>query len=278
MDPVATRTRAATAERLLTSLPSVEDRGALARVLVDALVGTGAAAGAELVQHPNGDRTGPTLVLARTGTLHEPSELPLPGVDDLLLHVSGPAVPDEVLGLLATAAAAHLRRIDEAHRLRDAACSDHLTGLRNRRAFDDALATALARLDRGVTAPVGLVLLDLDDLKLVNDTTGHVAGDRVLRRVADLLRDAARRGDVAARMGGDEFAVLLPGSDAPGVLALAERLRASLSAADVGVTASFGVAVAEHAGTAPSELVEAADRALYAAKHAGKDRVVRAGG
>jgi len=276
MHPGTPEPRTAAAERLLATLPLVDDRGALAHALVEALVHTGTAAGAEVVQHPDGDHTGPTLVLARSGELVAPVALALPDNDELLLHVAGACVPDEVLELLAAAASAHVRRIDEVQALRDAACTDHLTGLRNRRAFDDALGGALARLDRGVATPVGLVLLDVDDLKAVNDNHGHVAGDRVLRRVAGLLRDAARRGDVAARIGGDEFALVLPGGDEDGAVALVERLRDSLADAGLAVTASFGIAVTDRAGTAPTELVQAADCALYAAKHAGKDRVVSA--
>jgi diguanylate cyclase (GGDEF)-like protein len=157
---------------------------------------------------------------------------------------------------------------------------DGLTGLANRRASAAALQAEAARAER-LQTPLSIVLADLDGFKEVNDEHGHAVGDEVLRAFADVLRETVRESDVAGRWGGEEFLLLLPGADLGGASQFAERVRAGLatrripSAPELRVTASFGVA--QHAGAANSEqLVEAADRALYRAKRAGKDRVERA--
>jgi diguanylate cyclase (GGDEF)-like protein len=157
---------------------------------------------------------------------------------------------------------------------------DGLTGLANRRAAADALHGEAARAER-LQTPLSVVLADLDGFKDVNDEYGHAVGDEVLRAFAEVLRETVRESDVAGRWGGEEFLLLLPGADLGGAMQLAERIRLGLaerripSAPDLRVTASFGVA--EYSGESNSEqLVEAADSALYRAKRAGKDRVVRA--
>jgi diguanylate cyclase (GGDEF)-like protein len=157
---------------------------------------------------------------------------------------------------------------------------DGLTGLANRRAAADALHGEAARAER-LQTPLSVVLADLDEFKTVNDVYGHAVGDEVLRAFADVLRETLRESDVAGRWGGEEFLLLLPGADLDGAIQLADRVRTALaarripSAPDLCVTASFGVA--EYSGEANSEqLVAAADSALYEAKRAGKDRVVRA--
>jgi diguanylate cyclase (GGDEF)-like protein len=156
---------------------------------------------------------------------------------------------------------------------------DGLTGLANRRAAADALHGEAARAER-LQTPLSVVLADLDGFKDVNDVYGHAVGDEVLRAFADVLRETLRESDVAGRWGGEEFLLLLPGADLGGAIHLAERVRMGLadkripSAPDLRVTASFGVA--EYSGEPNSEqLVAAADSALYEAKRAGKDRVVR---
>jgi diguanylate cyclase (GGDEF)-like protein len=156
---------------------------------------------------------------------------------------------------------------------------DGLTGLANRRATADALHAEAARAER-LQTPLSLVLADVDGFKDVNDEHGHAVGDEVLKAFADVLRETVRESDVAGRWGGEEFVLLLPGADLDGALQLAERVRVGLaaqkipSAPDLRVTASFGVA--EYGGQSNSEqLVAAADRALYRAKRAGKDRVER---
>jgi len=157
---------------------------------------------------------------------------------------------------------------------------DGLTGLANRRATADALHAEAARAQR-LQTPLTVVLADLDGFKDVNDEYGHAVGDEVLRVFADVLRQTVRESDVAGRWGGEEFLLLLPGADEEGAVQLAERIRVGLGdrsipgAPGLRVTASFGVA--KYTGEVNSEeLVVAADSALYRAKRAGKDRVVRA--
>ena len=156
---------------------------------------------------------------------------------------------------------------------------DGLTGLANRRQADEALASELARTER-LGGPVGLILADVDDFKAVNDRFGHPTGDIVLRDLADTLRENVREIDTAARWGGEEFAVILPGTDLEGAAQVAERIRVALAereilsvdGASLHVTASFGVATSGPTTTV-HQLVAAADESLYRAKRAGKDRV-----
>jgi len=159
------------------------------------------------------------------------------------------------------------------------AVTDELTGLANRRSFRETLELELLRAER-FQNPLSLVFADLDDFKRVNDQFGHQAGDDVLCAFAEVLRGRIRGVDLAARLGGEEFAVLLPETDAAGAEALAESLRSAvaglalrLGSSDVRVTASFGVAAFPQTHTA-DELMTSADLALYAAKRQGKNRVV----
>jgi diguanylate cyclase (GGDEF)-like protein len=156
---------------------------------------------------------------------------------------------------------------------------DGLTGIANRRGCEDALAHEIARAGR-MSTPFTLVVADLDDFKRINDVHGHEAGDDVLREFASVLRLTLRESDLPGRWGGEEFVLLLPGTDAEGGVQLAERVRAALlersfhgrDGAVFGVTCSFGVAQLQ-----PEEgerrLFGEADRALYQAKRLGKDRV-----
>jgi diguanylate cyclase (GGDEF)-like protein len=156
---------------------------------------------------------------------------------------------------------------------------DGLTGLANRRQADEALAGELARIDR-LGGPVGLILADLDDFKAVNDRHGHPTGDVVLRDFAETLRETVREIDTAARWGGEEFAVILPGTDLEGAAQVAERIRVALAEKTIvsvdgeplHVTASFGAAASTPSSTV-EQLIDAADDAMYRAKRAGKDRV-----
>jgi diguanylate cyclase (GGDEF)-like protein len=169
---------------------------------------------------------------------------------------------------------------DVARRLHATARRDPLTGLPNRRAFDEALARELARAAR-TGRPLSLVLLDLDHFKQVNDRYGHAQGDASLRLFADVVREELRPGDLAGRMGGEEVALVLAGAGAEHARLVAERIAARVraaSAADVApLTVSGGVAELSPALPTPDALLKAADHALYAAKDAGRRRVAVAG-
>jgi diguanylate cyclase (GGDEF)-like protein len=164
-------------------------------------------------------------------------------------------------------------------RLHVLAAHDPLTGALNRRAFGDALSAAVARAERG-EGGCAIAILDIDHFKRINDAHGHAAGDEALRRLTRLLDERARANDVVGRLGGEEFAVLLDGTDAGGAAVFADDLRRAL-AAGLGpdqprFTISVGVAELAGGEQAAERMLLAADRALYAAKDAGRDRVVRA--
>ncbi len=165
--------------------------------------------------------------------------------------------------------------------LRVEASVDPLTGLANRRSFDTALARELASAGAG-EGPLSLLLLDLDHFKKLNDTLGHNAGDACLCRVAEVLRRASRRGtELASRYGGEEFALLLPGTDAASAQRTAEALREAIARlTDAGedgavpVTASIGIATLESGRSLdPGLFVASADISLYEAKRAGRNCV-----
>jgi diguanylate cyclase (GGDEF)-like protein len=173
----------------------------------------------------------------------------------------------DALDDLAALVGNELERRTLMRRLAADARTDALTGLANRRAWDEALPLALRQAER-LGHPLAVVLTDVDHFKAYNDAHGHPAGDLALRELGARWSVHVRDIDVLARIGGEEFAVLLPGCDARAALAVAERLRADMPA---GLTTSAGVA-SWHAPQSPAELVAAADRALYRAKHAGRDR------
>jgi diguanylate cyclase (GGDEF)-like protein len=189
-------------------------------------------------------------------------------------------------------------------RLHSDAITDHLTGLFNRRLFDQQLRQQLALRQRN-GRPLSVLAVDLDDLKVLNDRYGHEAGDAALRALADCLRSSCRATDFLARVGGDEFAVIAPGSDAEQAGEVARRIRAQLERRDAGdggpsgdggplFTVSIGIAECSLETVAPSladararfpqpaadasaagrSLLRAADRALYEAKQRGRDRTV----
>ncbi|WP_165793594.1 sensor domain-containing diguanylate cyclase [Hyphococcus luteus] len=173
-----------------------------------------------------------------------------------------------------------IKRIEESESaLAELARRDGLTGLLNRRAFDEALSEMYARMDR--TGEEGALLtIDVDHFKRVNDTYGHSAGDDVLRAFATLATSSLRPFDQVYRVGGEEFSVLLPGTSTIVAHDLAERLRKEMArhaiateAGEVSVTISIGGAKAT-TGLEPGKLIEAADAALYRAKTTGRNRVV----
>lgn len=172
-----------------------------------------------------------------------------------------------------------LQRVDELNRaLAELATTDSLTGLRNRRAFDHSLALELAIVERH-HSPLSLLMLDVDHFKRINDRLGHDAGDQVLQMIGQVLSAGARVIDIVARVGGEEFAVLLPNTGAQGALEVAERMRLAVvqapPGAHGGVTISIGVVTLQDGETA-SSLYARADAALYAAKEAGRNRVAQA--
>ncbi|MCA9797693.1 MAG: GGDEF domain-containing protein, partial [Candidatus Eremiobacteraeota bacterium] len=161
--------------------------------------------------------------------------------------------------------------------LEHAALTDPLTGMQNRRYFDDALREYLEEFRR-IEKPVGLMILDLDHFKQVNDTHGHDIGDQVLREVANCLRDLTRYHDVVARLGGEEFAVVAPNMDVDMLSKLAERIRKAVAGLAVvtgnvrlKVTTSVGLAVWDGKESA-EEFYRRADKLLYQAKRMGRNR------
>jgi diguanylate cyclase (GGDEF)-like protein len=175
-----------------------------------------------------------------------------------------------VLGALLALLLARLSALS--HKLAHSARTDSLTGLPNRRALTEHLARAAARARRR-GEPMSVLMIDLDHFKQVNDTFGHAAGDKVLRAVAECLRDVLRAEDVYGRWGGDEFVVLMPHGDEEEARIVGDRLRAAAAEADVndtGLPAAIqlcvGAATATH--VSPDEIVHRADLALYQAKNA----------
>jgi len=151
------------------------------------------------------------------------------------------------------------------------ALTDSLTGLPNRRAFEELARRELARADR-TGSPLALALIDIDNFKLINDQLGHAGGDLVLHRFAATTCRILRSADVAARVGGDEFALILPGVDAPSAAAALERLRRGLvHEPDGPIGCSIGVALV--AGGELADALRYADQALYVAKASGKGAI-----
>ncbi len=204
-----------------------------------------------------------------------------------LVAVGGRAAFDasvgRVISLIANQAAAAIDLIELVETNRLLALHDGLTGLLNRRAFDEALERAVAQAERG-GQPLSLLMLDLDHFKRLNDSHGHSAGDLALQAAAAEIRLQARGGDLAARYGGEEFAVILPDTDGPAAFRMAERLRKALAqrvirigAEQIRVTASCGVSALDLGYVTPEDLIRSADEALYASKETGRDRTSLAG-
>jgi len=190
----------------------------------------------------------------------------------------------ELFHYLAGQAARSMESVDRHETVTRESITDRLTGLANRGAFDEALASEVERAKR-FAGTVGLVLIDLDNFKAVNDTHGHQQGDLVLREVARVLRESSREIDHPARYGGEELALILPGTDLEGAFNYAERVRERIAAlhmpllsgaGTLRVTASCGVAAVPRTPADPAALIAAADQALYEAKGSGKNKSVRA--
>lgn len=186
------------------------------------------------------------------------------GVRDVWM---GPLSPAE----LAARLRAQLRVQSEMRRLREQVCVDELTGIFNRRGILQMLERETNRLSHCGT-PLGILLVDIDDFKHINDTYGHVTGDEVLRAIGKVLHCSIRRSDAAGRIGGDEFLVVLPGVDEAQAHQVAERIRAGIEQiaivdSAVRVSASIGVAVSEaHCGSSGRGLIDDADRSMYRRK------------
>jgi diguanylate cyclase (GGDEF)-like protein len=164
-------------------------------------------------------------------------------------------------------------------RLQEAALLDPLTGIPNRRYAMDRIQQEWSAAERGAR-PLACMLIDVDHFKRINDTYGHDVGDLVLQRIADALKHSARVQDVIARIGGEEFLVVCPDTDASAAGQCAERLRQGVSAMRIGVgnaslhlTISIGVAAMDSGMTTPDSMIKASDQAVYAAKQAGRNRI-----
>jgi diguanylate cyclase (GGDEF)-like protein len=186
-----------------------------------------------------------------------------------------------IADLLTAQVAIALQNADLHAQVAESALRDPLTGLLNRRYFDEAVETAYANARRG-GSELSLIVLDLDRFSAVNNEFGHAVGDAVLRRVAGAIRGATRDGDVVVRYGGEEFVVIAPATDGDGAVLAAERIRGAVAASGAELADGRVVALTVSAGVASlvdesdgRSLFRAADSALLAAKRAGRDRVTK---
>lgn len=227
----------------------------------------------------------PLFLLAPVASLHTLSIFVLPWDTALPAFIRGglPIALFTAAGILmlGTMLARERRRVETERVLRDAALSDPLTGLANRRAFFGAIDREVAGALRQHT-PMSLLMLDIDHFKEVNDARGHDAGDAVLVALSRVLLRGVRQSDLVARFGGEEFAILLPCTPVEGAFLLAERLRCAVRDSGIQhdgtvlhVTVSIGVSTLAPNADRPDTLIKAADIALYRAKSDGRDRVCR---
>jgi len=185
----------------------------------------------------------------------------------------------DFLGLFAKQIEMAITIADLFQAVRDQAVTDALTGLYNRRYFEDALQKEVQRAKRQ-KQPFSIIGIDLDFLKKINDTYGHNFGDLAIKTIADVLKSNARSVDVPARIGGEEFNVLLPGINSEGALVAAERIRKSIESAEIDtighITGSLGVATYFEHSENVEELLELTDQAMYTSKREGRNRVTLA--
>ena len=265
--------------RIFRSLDERIRPGPVTRALLDAVLPAGAGA--------TGGRDAAVAALAPPTT-----ELVVPldaGAERLAVLLLGPRLNDrpygpaelDLAGTLSFAAAIALKNAHLVEQLQTAANTDELTTLLNRRALEERLGAELSRSSRHALDTT-IILLDLDNFKLVNDSGGHAAGDELLRGLGRLLKEQCRQPDVVGRLGGDEFLVMLPMTSPREAMVLVGRVQAGLSRlAPLGqghpIHVSIGVAAAPRHGTTVGSLMAAADAAMYKAKRAGGNRAEVAG-
>jgi diguanylate cyclase (GGDEF)-like protein len=261
------------------ALGATHDADQLMRLIVEAAVEATSAKGGVIISS-----SGELVQAGTPGDGSDKIEVPLSAGEvtfgSLLLFGDGFEDEDRMTAVSLASHAVVALENARLHRIVERqALVDGLTGLANRRQCEDTLASELARLER-FGGPLAVVVADLDWFKDVNDRYGHPSGDAVLREFARLLQDLVRDVDLAGRWGGEEFMLILPGTDLAGGAQVAERVRLALAGrivlsaegSPIPVTASFGVAATPPASTA-AELFSAADAALYEAKRNGKNRV-----
>jgi diguanylate cyclase (GGDEF)-like protein len=309
-----------TVRRVGESLGKGLDRDALLGIVVQTAVdGVGAECGRVVMRHGT---NGTLSEAARAGDVSsymaavqaaeaaaleagEAAETQISGANALARPLHSPEPEDDVLGVISIArpgrpfserqrelfayltnqAAISIENVDLHETIQRQAVTDELTGLFNHRRFQEVMAVEVERTRR-FGQELGLIMLDLDNFKRVNDTYGHLQGDLVLREVARVLRESSREIDEPARYGGEEMAVALPQTGLQGAFEFAERVRQRIEALQLPllegegtlrVTASFGAASLPHSAKIDKDaLVAAADAALYRAKRSGKNRTVKA--
>jgi diguanylate cyclase (GGDEF)-like protein len=310
-----------TVRRVGESLGKGLDRDALLGIVVQTAVdGVGAECGRVVMRH--GGPNGTLAEAARAGNVSsymaavsaaeaaameagEAAETQISGANALARPLNSPEPEDGVLGVISIArpgrpfsqrqrelfeyltnqAAISIENVDLHEAIQRQAVTDELTGLFNHRRFQEVMTAEVERTRR-FGQELGLIMLDIDDFKRVNDTYGHLQGDLVLREVAHALRESSREIDEPARYGGEEMAVALPQTGLEGAYEFAERVRQRIEGLQIPlldgdgtlrVTASFGAASLPHSAKIDKDaLVAAADAALYRAKRSGKNRTVKA--
>ena len=309
-----------TVRRVGESLGKGLDRDALLGIVVQTAVdGVGAECGRVVMRH---GVNGTLSEAARAGNVSsymaavqaaeaaaleagEAAETQISGANALARPLNSPEPDEGVLGVISIArpgrpfsqrqrelfeyltnqAAISIENVDLHETIQRQAVTDELTGLFNHRRFQEVMAAEVERTRR-FGQELGLIMLDIDNFKRVNDTYGHLQGDLVLREVARALRESSREIDEPARYGGEEMAVALPQTGLEGAFEFAERVRQRIEALQIElldgdgtlrVTASFGAASLPHSAKIDKDaLVAAADAALYRAKRSGKNRTVKA--